>query len=42
MEAWKSKKITLIHPVARKSMSWKVEPPNDMKELINCLNTFDS
>ena len=37
-----SKKLTLLHPETGISMSWKVEPPNDMKELINCLNTFDS
>ena len=36
-----SKKLTLIHPVSGKSMTWKVELPNDMKELINCLNSFD-
>ena len=37
-----SKKLTLLHPETGISMSWKVEPPNDMKELINCLKTFDS
>ena len=37
-----SKKLTLLHPETGISMSWKVEPPNDMRELINCLNTFDS
>jgi 23S rRNA pseudouridine1911/1915/1917 synthase len=36
-----SKKLTLIHPVTGKSMSWKVELPSDMKELIKCLNFFD-
>jgi len=36
-----SKKLTLIHPESGKSMTWKVELPNDMKELINCLNSFD-
>ena len=41
-QALHSKKLTLMHPSLGKSMSWKVEPPNDMKELINCLNTFDS
>ena len=35
-----SKKLTLIHPESGKSMTWKVELPNDMKELINCLNSF--
>ena len=37
-----SKKLTLVHPETGKSMSWKAELPNDMKELINCLKIFDS
>ena len=41
-QALHSKKLTLIHPETGKSMSWKVELPNDMKELIDCLNSFDS
>ena len=37
-----SKKLSLIHPETGKSMSWKVELPNDMKELIDSLSSFDS
>jgi len=37
-----SKKLTLIHPVSGQSMSWKVEIPNDMTELLNSLNGYDS
>ena len=37
-----SKKLTLIHPETGKSMSWKVELPNDMKDLIDSLSSFDS
>ena len=41
-QALHSKKLTLKHPRTGILMTWKVELPNDMKELINCLNTFDS
>ena len=41
-QALHSKKLTLKHPRTDILMTWKVELPNDMKELINCLNTFDS
>ena len=37
-----SKKLTLIHPVSGKSMSWKADLPSDMQELLNILRKFDS
>ena len=37
-----SKKITLQHPETGNLMSWKVELPNDMKELIDCFKFGDS
>ena len=41
-QALHSKKLTLIHPVSGKSMSWKVDLPSDMQELLNILRKFDS
>jgi len=41
-QALHSKKLTLIHPVSGKSMSWKADLPSDMQELLNILRKFDS
>tara|TARA_B110000008_G_scaffold248683_1_gene260901 strand:- start:1410 stop:2348 length:939 start_codon:yes stop_codon:yes gene_type:complete len=40
-QALHSKKITLAHPDTGNLMSWKVELPEDMKELLGVLNIFD-
>lgn len=37
-----SKKLRLIHPTSGESMSWKVELPGDMRELLDSLISFDS
>ncbi len=37
-----SKKLSLIHPVSGEFMTWKIDLPDDMKELINILKIFDS
>jgi len=37
-----SKKLSLIHPISGKSMSWKIDLPDDMKELLVTLKEFDS
>ena len=36
-----SKKLTLIHPNTGNSMTWKIELPEDMKNLLNVLDSFD-
>lgn len=36
-----SKKLTLIHPKTGNSMTWKIDLPEDMKNLLNVLNRFD-
>tara|TARA_B110000008_G_scaffold178817_1_gene178095 strand:- start:604 stop:1560 length:957 start_codon:yes stop_codon:yes gene_type:complete len=41
-QALHSKKLTLTHPNTGKSMTWKIELPEDMKKLIAVLNTADS
>jgi len=41
-QALHSKKISLIHPVSGKLMSWKIDLPNDMQELLGTLKEFDS
>ena len=40
-QALHSKKITLAHPDTGNLMSWKVELPEDMKEILGVLNIFD-
>jgi 23S rRNA pseudouridine1911/1915/1917 synthase len=37
-----SKKLTLIHPLTGKSMSWKADLPKDMQELLSILRSYDS
>ena len=37
-----SKKLTLTHPKTSQSMSWRVEPPEDMQSFLGILGTFDS
>jgi 23S rRNA pseudouridine1911/1915/1917 synthase len=41
-QALHSKKLTLTHPVTGKSMTWKVDLPVDMQELLNTLKKYDS
>ena len=41
-QALHSKKLTLMHPSLGKSMSWKVDLPGDMRELLNSLKKYDS
>ncbi len=41
-QALHSKKLTLINPGTGKSMTWKIELPEDMKQLIEILNSSDS
>ena len=41
-QALHSKKLTLKHPVTGKSMTWKVDLPVDMQELLNTLKKYDS
>ena len=41
-QALHSKKLTLIHPGTGKSMTWKTELPEDMRQLIDVLNISDS
>ena len=41
-QALHSKKLTLIHPQTGKSMTWKIELPEDMKQLVDVLNSSDS
>ena len=40
-QALHSKKLTLKHPTTGDLMSWKIELPSDMKELLDALNSFD-
>ena len=40
-QALHSKKLTLKHPNKGNIMSWKVELPDDMEELIHALDSFD-
>ena len=40
-QALHSKKLTLKHPATGELMSWKIELPSDMKELLDALNSFD-
>ncbi len=40
-QALHSKKLTLIHPLKGKLMSWKAPIPNDMQDLLDTLSKFD-
>ena len=40
-QALHSKKLTLIHPSSGESLTWKVDLPSDMRELLDSLNRFD-
>ena len=40
-QALHSRKLTLNHPAKRDLMTWKVDLPSDMKELLDTLNFFD-
>ena len=40
-QALHSKKLTLKHPTTGELMSWKIELPSDMKELLDALNSLD-
>ena len=40
-QALHSKKLTLKHPETNESMTWKIDLPEDMKELLIVLNSFD-
>ncbi len=41
-QALHSKKLTLTHPTTGQSMSWKVDLPADMQQLLSTLNKYDS
>jgi len=41
-QALHSKKLTLTHPISGESMSWKAPLPEDMTELLEILQKFDS
>jgi 23S rRNA pseudouridine1911/1915/1917 synthase len=41
-QALHSKKLSLIHPKMNISMTWKIELPDDMKDLLSVLRGFDS
>ena len=41
-QALHSKKLSLIHPKTNISMTWKIELPDDMKDLLSVLRGFDS
>ena len=41
-QALHSKKLTLTHPTTGQSMSWKVDLPADMQQLLSALNKYDS
>ena len=41
-QALHSKKITLKHPDTGRSMTWKVDLPDDMKKLLNVLSRLNS
>ena len=40
-QALHSKKLTLTHPRTGKSLTWKIELPEDMKQLLDELKKFD-
>ena len=40
-QALHSKKLTLIHPETSNPMTWKIELPDDMSNLLSALNSFD-
>jgi 23S rRNA pseudouridine1911/1915/1917 synthase len=37
-----SKKLSLVHPASRELMTWKIDLPDDMKELLSVLKNYDS
>lgn len=37
-----SKKLSLVHPASRELMTWKIDLPDDMKELLSVLKKYDS
>jgi 23S rRNA pseudouridine1911/1915/1917 synthase len=41
-QALHSKKLTLIHPETSNLMTWKIELPDDMSNLLSVLSSFDS
>ena len=41
-QALHSKKLTLSHPRSGESLTWKVDPPIDMLDLLQTLDKFDS
>jgi 23S rRNA pseudouridine1911/1915/1917 synthase len=41
-QALHSKKLTLSHPRSGESLTWKVDPPMDMLDLLQTLDKFDS
>ena len=41
-QALHSKKLTLTHPKTGNSMTWKIDLPEDMGNLLNNLNNYDS
>ena len=41
-QALHSKKLTLFHPSTGKSMTWKVDLPNDMQDLLDTLRKYES
>jgi 23S rRNA pseudouridine1911/1915/1917 synthase len=41
-QALHARKLSLIHPISQKEMSWKVPLPKDMQDLIEVLSTFDN
>ena len=40
-QALHSKKLTLIHPSTGESLTWKIDLPDDMQELLNVLKKYD-
>ena len=40
-QALHSKKLTLIHPRTGELMTWKIDLPDDMQELLNVLKKYD-
>ena len=41
-QALHSNKLTLRHPETGDLMSWSIEPPKDMRKLLDALSNFDS
>jgi 23S rRNA pseudouridine1911/1915/1917 synthase len=41
-QALHAKKLSLIHPKTNISMTWKIELPDDMRDLLNTLGGFDT